>query len=135
MTRQEDEGLAPSTTGLEQDFLATLRGVNWTVNFLATLHEVTVTVTTVAGLYTRGRRWFQSYFTITRIVQQDRLRSVRPSRRLQSKGLFLARGQGSGIPGRALTKRGSVELQGQEREKWQEKWAIFENKTETSSPM
>ncbi|KAH9001935.1 hypothetical protein EDB86DRAFT_2827679 [Lactarius hatsudake] len=52
-----EEGLAPSTTGLERDCLAALRGVDWTVDFLATLREVTVTVTTAAGLYTRGRRW------------------------------------------------------------------------------
>ncbi|KAH8976795.1 hypothetical protein EDB86DRAFT_2839163 [Lactarius hatsudake] len=70
MRDNNEEGLAPLTTGLERDCLAALRGVNWTVDFLATLREVTVTVTTVVGLYTRGRRWSQSYVTITRIVRQ-----------------------------------------------------------------
>ncbi|KAH8983269.1 hypothetical protein EDB86DRAFT_2834014 [Lactarius hatsudake] len=49
------------------------------------------------------------------IILETGLRPVRPSRRLLSKGRFLARWQGSGEPGRALTKRESVDLQGQER--------------------
>ncbi|KAH8982935.1 hypothetical protein EDB86DRAFT_2834190 [Lactarius hatsudake] len=67
-----------------------------------------------AGLYTRGKK---DGFSL--ILQSPRsFCKAGPE-----SGCFLALGQGSGILGRTLTKRQSVDLQGQEREK--EKWAIL----------